>query len=311
MRLALSTSAPPDRWPSLAGQVEAVGFDVLQLADHLIEGMLPPLTGLLVATEATERIALGTMVLANDFRHPAILAREVAMLANGSGGRFELGLGAGHMKSEYDAAGIGFDPAALRAARLAESVQVLRRLLAGEVVTFEGDHYRLHEHHCWPVPTAPVPILVGGNGDRVLRVAAEHADIVGLTGVALAGDGTDARVTHFTAAGLQDRVNYVRRAAGTRASALRFQVLVQRVVLTADRRAAAEDFTAWVPGATVDDILDSPFLLLGTAAQIAEQLRERSQRFGIDTWTVLGLRPDVDQPLDALAPIVEAVRSSV
>lgn len=303
MRLAISTAAPTHRWRAVARDVESMGFDVLHLADHLVDGLPPPFTALLAAAEATENLVVGNLVLAVDFRHPAVLAREAATLADLSGGRYELGIGAGHAEAEWRAVGIPFDAPAVRVGRLAEAVELLRRLLAGEEVTFAGDHYRLEAHRCWPVPSQPVPILVGGNGDRVLRLAAVHADIAGLTGFS-PGDGGRPALTHFGAAGLEDRLAVVRAAGDPR-----IQVLVQRVVVTPDRRAAAAEIAAALPGdVPVDDLLDSPFLLLGTPGQIAEQLRERTERYGVDTWTVFGDVPGVRQPIDTMAPVLELLR---
>jgi probable F420-dependent oxidoreductase len=308
VRIAISTGAPADRWATVARDVESMGFDVLHLADHLVDGLPPPFAGLAAAAEATERLVVGNMVLAVDFRHPAVLAREAAMLAEVSGGRFELGIGAGHAKDEWDAIGMPFDEPRVRVGRLGEAVEILRRLLDGEEVTFDGEHYRLDAHRCWPVPTAPLPILVGGNGDRVLTIAARHADIVGFTGFGRAPDGRPA-LTHFTAAGLDDRIAHVHAAAAARADTLRFQVLVQRVVITGDRRSAADAIAAEMRGAVdVDDVLDSPFVLLGTAEEIADQLRERSARHGVETWTVFGDLPLVDQPVDLMAPVLERLK---
>lgn len=302
--------ADPAGWRQTARDAESIGFDVVHLADHLVDGLPPPLTSLAVAAEVTERIDLGTLVLAVDFRHPAVLAREAAMLADLSGGRFELGIGAGHMKAEWDAVGIAFDAAPTRVERLEEAVQLLRRLLDGELVTFTGDHYTLYEHRCWPVPQARVPILVGGNGDRALAVAARHADVVGFTGFRPSRDGTGTNLTHMTSAGLEDRIAHVRACAGDRAADLRFQVLIQVVITTPDRRAAAGPVADRM-GITVDDVLDSPFLLLGTAEQLAEQLRERSERFGIETWSTFADRPGLThQRLDTLAPVIERIRAS-
>ena len=300
--------APPARWRQVARDVESMGFDVLHLADHLVDGLPPPAVGLLAAAEATERLVVGNLVLAVDFRHPAVLAREAAMLADLSGGRYELGIGAGHMKREWDAVGLPFDTAAVRVARLEEAVVVLRRLLDGEEVTFDGDHYRLDAHRCWPVPAHEVPILVGGNGDRVLRIAGRHADIVGFTGFGPRGDGSTSAITHFTAAGLEDRIAVVRAAAGDRFERLRLQVLVQRVVVTGRRRVAAEKIAAQIPDVTVDDLLESPFVLLGTATEIAEQLRAHSERFGIETWTVFGDMPTLGQELHTMAPVLELLK---
>jgi probable F420-dependent oxidoreductase len=305
MRLAVSTSAPPDRWRALARRVESMGFDVLHLADHLVDDVAPPFVALAAAAEATSHLVVGNLVLAVDFRHPAVLAREAAMLADLSGGRYELGIGAGHAKAEWDAVGLAFDAPGARVGRLEEAVVVLRRLLDGEEVDVDGAHYRLQGHRCWPVPAQRVPILVGGNGDRVLRLAARHADHVGFTGFGLAPDGRPS-LTHFSSEGLAERVAFVRAAAAGRA--VRTQALVQRVVVTPDRRAAAEAIAAEVGGADVEAILDSPFLFLGTAGEIAEQLRERAERQGIDTWTILADLPGVPTTLDSLAPVVDACR---
>jgi probable F420-dependent oxidoreductase len=309
MRFGLSVHhTDPATWRATARQAEAIGFDVLHLADHLVDGLAPPFTSLAVAAEATDRLDLGTLVLAVDFRHPAILAREAAMLADLSGGRFELGIGAGHMQREWDAVGIPFDDAATRVKRLDEAVQLLRRLLDGEAVTFAGDHYELLEHRCWPVPAAHVPILVGGNGDAVLATAARYADVVGFTGFAPTRDGSGSRLTHLTAAGLDDRIAHVRAAARDRADALRLQVLVQAVVLTPDRRAAATPIADRL-GLSEDDVLDSPFLLIGTHDQLADQLRDRSERYGVETWTVFETGHGFsDQRLDTLAPVIERLR---
>jgi len=310
MRFGVSTLASePMRWRQVARDAESIGFDVLHLADHLIEGLPPPFTSLAVAADATEHLHVGNLVLAVDFRHPAILAREAAMLADLSGGRFELGIGAGHMRSEWEGIGLAFDPAPVRVARLEEAVVVLRRLLAGETVDHDGDHYTLRSHRCWPIPATPVPILVGGNGDRVLRVAAQQADIVGFTGFVPSPDGTSTNLTPMTAAGLDDRLSHVRAAAGDRIENLRFHVLVQVVIVTHDRRHAAGPVADRL-GVSVEAVLDSPYLLLGTHAQMAEQLAERSEQFGIDTWTVFADRPGLtDQRLDTLAPVIEQLRA--
>ena len=305
VRLGISTTAAPDRWPALARNLESMGFDVLHLADHLVDDVAPPIAGLLAAAEATERLVVGNLVLAVDFRHPAVVAREAAMLAVLSGGRYELGIGAGHARAEWESIGVPFDADRVRVDRLAEAVPLLRRLLAGEEITHDGDHYRLRAHRCWPVPETPVPLLVGGNGDRVLRLAAEHADIAGFTGFGLGPDGAP-RLTHFTSGGLAERIAHVRAEAGH--DRTRLQVLVQRVTITPDRRAAARELASAFGGADLDDILDSPFLLLGTHEQIAEQLRERSARFGVETWTVFGNLPGLGQPNDLLAPVIELLR---
>jgi probable F420-dependent oxidoreductase len=146
--LSVRGASSREEWRRKAADAEARGFDTLLVADHLVDGMLAPLAALAVAGEATERIRLGTLVLNNDFRHPVVLAREAATLDLLTGGRLEVGLGAGHMKSEYDEAGLPFDPAAVRVARMGEAAEILRRLWAGEALHFAGRHYTVEGASC-------------------------------------------------------------------------------------------------------------------------------------------------------------------
>src|SRR5438270_8867120 len=145
------TAAPQAEWADRARKVEALGYAVLLVPDHLAE-LLAPLPALATAAAVTTRLRVGTAVLNNDFRHPALLAREAATLDVLSDGRLELGLGAGHMQSEYEQAGLGFDPGVTRVERLAESVAVIKRLFDGEAVTFTGQHYQLTSHTIYPRP---------------------------------------------------------------------------------------------------------------------------------------------------------------
>src|SRR4051812_14382959 len=193
-----------------ARTAEAVGFHGVSVPDHLAPGLAPALTACAVLADASERLRIGTMVLNNDLRHPAVLAREAAGLADLSGGRFELGLGAGYMQAEYDRAGLRFDRAGVRVARLCESVQVLRGLLDGETVTLDGEHYTIRDERLDPAPASRVPILVGGNGQRTQACAARHADALGLTGFSPRRDGTDIDASSITCAGLDAQVARLR-----------------------------------------------------------------------------------------------------
>ena len=273
---------------------------MLLTADHLVDGMLTPLTPLVVAAEATERLRVGTLVLNNDFRHPVVLAREAATLDLLSEGRLELGLGAGHMKHEYDQAGLPFDPPAVRVARMGEAAEVVRRLLAGEDVTFAGEHYRVDGHRCFPRPAqAHVPLLIGGNGRRVLATAARLADIVGFTGFSQVEGQRNVNPTHFTSAGLSAQVDWVRAAAGELFADLELSTLIQGITITEDRRAAAEQVQPLLPSLSVDDVLSSPYSLIGTVEQIAEQLTEQRQRLGISYLTVF------EKDIDAMAAVID------
>src|SRR5206468_11283130 len=174
-----------------ARKIEALGYDVLNFPDHLNE-RIAPMPALMAAAEATTRLRVGTNVLNNDLRHPVLVAREAATVDLLTDGRLDLGLGAGHMQSEYDQAGLRFDPGATRVERLGEAVTIIKSLLAGEKVTFAGRHYRVAGHtiHPLPVQRPHPPILIGGNGRRILTLAAKEADIVALSGITFRAGGT-------------------------------------------------------------------------------------------------------------------------
>ncbi len=312
-RFGLSARSPVSRaaWQRTARQAEAIGFDTLLVADHLVD-MLPPLVSLASAAEATERLRVGTLVVNNDFRHPVVLAREAAALGMLTEGRFELGLGAGHMKPEYDQAGIRFDRAGVRVERLDESVAIIRKLLDGHDVTHHGKHFRVTGHRAWPVldPAHRVPILVGGNGRRVLSIAARRADTVGFVGFAHTPDASGLVFPNFSAAGLDRHICWVREQAGDRFDALELNALIQVVEVTADRRSAAQQLHDRWGDLAVDELLDSPFLLLGTYEQMADQLRERRERFGISYWVTFASRPHSTQDAATLGPVIERVSGS-
>jgi probable F420-dependent oxidoreductase len=290
-------------WRDKARRAEAAGFDTLLVADHLVDGMLPPLTALVAAAEATDHLRVGTLVVNNDFRHPVLLAREAATIDLLTDGRLELGIGAGHMKVEYDEAGLTFDPPAMRVARLAESAEIVTRLLAGDEVQFDGRHYQVRGHRCFPLPVQrPVPLLIGGNGRRVLATAARWAHIVGFTGFSQVEGERGVNPTHFTDDGLAEQVQWVRDQAGHRFDDLELSTLVQGVTLSDDRRATAADLEGLVPKLTVDDILSSPFGLIGTPVQIADQVRERRERLGISYLTVF------EKDFNAMARVIELLR---
>lgn len=286
-------------WVDLARKIEDLGYAVLAMPDHLTE-MLAPVPALAIAAAATRTLRLGTAVLNSDFRHPVLVAREAATLDLLTDGRLELGLGAGYARSEYEQAGMTRDRGRVRVERLAEAVAIIKRLLAGEALTFTGEHYRVVNHtlHPRPVQRPHPPILIGGNGPRLLALAARHADIVGMTGITFRGDGTDADTSAWSTAAIDEQIRHLRDVAGDRYDRLELNALVQRVVVTHDRRAAAETLAReWTP-LSVDDILASPYVLLGTVDQIAEDLFARRERWGFSN--ILTHQPYVD----ALAPVV-------
>lgn len=310
MRFGLTTGLPREGAAAreFAQRVEAAGFDVLTFVDHLGWPM-PPFSGAAAAAAVTSRLRVGTLVLNNDFRHPVETARESAGVALVSGGRFELGIGAGHMKSEYDAAGLRFDAGGVRVSRLAESVAVIKALLEGRRVDVDGEYYRVHTDAdvVVPTPPGPVPILIGGNGTRVLQLAGRVADIAGFAGISHNRDASRVRFSHFDGPGLADRIAVVRAAAGERFAQIELNALIQAVVVTTDRaRAAAE--LADAMDADPATLLDSPFVLLGTHEQMAEQLAARQREFGISYWTVFDELPGRASALEDIAQVIALLR---
>ncbi|KWX68498.1 TIGR03621 family F420-dependent LLM class oxidoreductase [Mycobacterium sp. NAZ190054] len=310
MRFGLTTASPRDGAAAraFAQRVEAAGIDVLTFADHLAP-MMTPFSGAAAAAAVTSRLRVGTLVLNNDFRHPVETARESAGVAIVSDGRFELGIGAGHMKSEYDAAGLRFDGGGVRVSRLIESVAVIKALLDGGPVDFDGEHYRVHAAagEIMAVPPHRVPILIGGNGTRVLQLAGRVADIAGLAGISHNRDATRVRLSHFDGDGLADRIAVVRDAAGERFEQIELNALIQAVVVTTDRHRAAAELAAAF-GADPETLLASPFLLLGTHEQMAEQLVQRQRQFGISYWTVFDELPGRESALPDIAEVIGLLR---
>jgi len=282
-----------------AQRAEQLGFDTLVLPDHLIE-QLSPVVMMSSAAAATSTLRVAAFVLNKDLRHPVVLAREAAAVDLLSDGRLELGLGAGHMKHEYDEAGIPFDAPKTRVARLGESVEILTRLFAGDEVSFTGASYTVRGHQPFPSPVQhPIPLLIGGNGRKVLTLAAQRASIVGFTGFSQVEGERSVNTTHFTDAGLAEQVGWVRAAAGDRFDGLELSVLVQGVVLTEHRRATADELRKLLPSLSVDDVLSSPYSLVGTASEIADQLEARRAALGVSYITVF--EPD----FEAMTSIIE------
>jgi probable F420-dependent oxidoreductase len=254
------------------------------------------------AAEATKKLRIGTNVLNNDLRHPVLVAREAATVDLLTDGRFELGLGAGNIRSEYDEAGLIFDRGATRVDRLAEAVTLIKGLLKGEQTTFVGQYYRVSSHTIAtePIQKPHLPILIGGNGPRLLALAAREADIVGFSGITFQNGGASPPdLSGWRVSGVDERVRLVRATAGEdRFARLEFNALLQRVILTDHRQRAAEELSRRWTQLTPEEILRGPYVLIGTVEEMAEAVLARRQRWGISYYTV-------HEPyLDAFSPVV-------
>jgi len=274
-------------WREKARRLEGLGYDTLTVPDHLTD-FFAPMPALVSAAEATTTLRVGTNVLNNDFRHPVLVAREAATVDLLTEGRLQLGLGAGHMRSEYDQAGLSFETGGTRVERLAEAVTVIKGLLDREQVTFAGRYYRVTGHtiHPLPVQQPHPPIVISGNGRRLLTLAAREADIVGLSGITFRRGGTAPDVSGWKVSGVDERVQLVREVSGDRWVGLELNVLVQRVLVMDDRRRAAEELARRWSQLSPDEILESPYVLIGTADQIIEDLQARRERWGISYLTI-------------------------
>lgn len=291
-------------------EAEQYGYDTVFAADHL--GIPAPFPLLVAAAETTQRLRVGTLVLNVPFWNPALLAREVVTTDILTGGRLELGLGSGHMKWEFDEAGIGWQGPTARAEALERMIAELQRYFSTELAG--GRRGRATPK---PVQRAGFggygpPLLVGGNGDRVLRIAAQHAQIVGSTGAYQVRGQPPGVLRLATAAETDERMSFARACAASRADQIEWHILVQGVVITDDRRSAAEELVAddrrhfEAAGATddralltVEETLETPFLLIGTADEIAAQLRSSRERWGFSYITV-------HEPyMRAFAPVIE------
>jgi probable F420-dependent oxidoreductase len=285
-------------WHEKARQIEAAGFSTILLTDHLGDDRLAPLPALVSAAEAAPSLRLSTIVLNNDLRHPAVLAKDVATVDILSDGRLELGLGAGWEHEDYVRAGLPYDRAGVRIERLEESLEILDALFTQETVTFTGKHYQITELPAVPKPAQQPrpPFLVGGGGKRLLSVAARRADIVGIHIRAR----TDGRGQDWSSARVEDvaqKLAWVREAAGDRFDGLELCQNLFAVIVTDAQRAVAGQLTGRFE-LTEDEILASPYFLIGSVEEIVEKLRANRERFGISYI----IAPDVF--LDALAPIV-------
>src|SRR4030095_9159 len=238
-------------WVDKARKLEALGYAVLSVPDHLAD-CLAPLPALVSAAEAQTHLRIGTYVLNNDIRHPVLVAREAATVDLLTEGRLQLGLGAGFMQAEYDQmGGRGVAP-------LAEAVGIIRGLFTGQRVTFVGHHYHVTQHQLQPLPVQRPhpPLLIGGDGRRLLTLAAQEADIVGLTGITFRPGDQGPELSGWTVAGVEERLQRIRDTAGARYEHLELNALVRRVEVTDHRYRAAEELVGRWPQLSAADILE-------------------------------------------------------
>ncbi|MDQ0954223.1 putative F420-dependent oxidoreductase [Streptomyces phaeochromogenes] len=282
----LMSLAPADEWRSKCRRAEELGYDVILAPDHL--GMPAPFPALVAAAEATERPRVGTFVLNAGFWNPALLAREVATTDALTGGRLELGLGTGYVQAEHETAGLPWGSPGERVDHLRRTIEELERLLDSE------------DHQPHPVQKR-VPLLIGANGDRMLRLTAEHADIAAFTGARTRDGGA---LEPIAAEELDERVALYRKLAAGRAEPAELNLLIQIVTVTDDPGAAIQPWLPHIPHLTEQQVLELPIVLVGTLDDIVERVRAQRDRSGFSYLTVL------EPNMEAFAPVIARLREA-
>jgi probable F420-dependent oxidoreductase len=290
------------RWKQFAKRAEAQGYDVLLVTDHM-GAQLAPIPALMAAADATTTMRIGSFVFSNDYRNPVMLAKEIATLDVLSGGRVELGIGAGWSVPDYRQLGIPYDPPALRVSRLEEVVPLLDRLLREEAVDHTGMHYTVRDARILPRPIQKPrpPFMIGGGGARVLKLAARRADIVSFA-PSLDAHGRP-RPRSLTTGGLRERVARVRTLAGDRADDIEMNIWLFDAGVSDSARSFSRA-AATVAKRTANGLLRSPFFLYGTRASLRDLLRRRRSELGISYIAIPG------QAMDEFAPVVQALRGT-
>jgi probable F420-dependent oxidoreductase len=295
-----------ERLLAAAGRAEALGYATLLLRDHVVPeplgDQLALLLALAAAAGATSRLRVGSLVLDNDYRHPVVLAKEAATLDVLSEGRFELGIGAGWLRDEYQRAGMRFDDPAVRVGRLEESLQVLKGLLAGPALTFKGEHHTVDGVAGFPVPVQRPhpPILVGAGSRRMLGIAGREADIVGILPRALPEGAISGELSERAPETLDRKVARVRQAAQDRYGEVELSMVLS-VAIHPDPRKAAERYAVEHGWGTAAGklVLVMPSAAVGPVERVVEELERRRERFGFSYLVV------ADGDMEAFAPVVQ------
>lgn len=299
-RFGVQLNAPgtATQWREIARRIEGLGYATATMPDHFTE-QLAPMPALQAILDATTTLRAGALVFDNDYKHPAILAKELATMDVLSDGRVEIGLGAGWMRTDYDQLGLPYDRAGVRVDRFVEALAVIRGVMGPGHFSFSGDHYQISDYDGRPKPVqAPCPpILIGGGGPRVLSIAAREADIVGINGTLSTGEfGAEAFAT-MTLGAVTDKVAIVADAAGERIGDIELNIRTFFNKVTDDRASAVERVARAV-GVDESMLDDSPFALIGSTSGIVEDLLALREQFGF-SYVIVGANE-----IETFAPVV-------
>ncbi|WP_116202624.1 TIGR03621 family F420-dependent LLM class oxidoreductase [Amycolatopsis circi] len=285
-------------WAERARLVEDLGFSTLLVPDHVLGPRFAPIAAMTAAAAATTTLRVGTLVFANDYRHPVVLGKELATVDVLSDGRLDVGLGTGWMRADYDGAGLPFDPPKERFERFAEAIEVLRGVWSDGPFSFEGKHYRITDLVQEPKPLQkPFPkLLLPGGGPKMLRLAGRYADYVNLT-LRVKADGTAPDETDGGLDAFLRKVELIREGAGDRFDQIEIGTSVQQVGVPAEK----ETWSA-VNTSRQDS---TPQVLLGDTAQMVDKLRYWRDEHGLSYYVLHN-----DKDLDTFAPVVKELAGS-
>lgn len=299
-RFGVQTRAASDgkAWRDQARRAEDLGYSTLWMPDHFGD-QWGPIVGLTAAADATTTLRVGALVFDNDYRHPGMLAKEMATLDVVSDGRMEFGIGSGWMKSDYEEYGLEYDSPGVRIDRMIEGLAIIKQMWTEGVANFEGTHYRYTEATSEPRPVQQPhpPVLIGGGGKRMLTYAAKEADIIGFNTKLTAGYVGPEAAAEATAEKFAERVEWVKQAAGDRLDSLEFQCWCGFSFVGQDRQQIAE-MMAPMFNLSPEDALRVPIVMAGSVDEIVETLQERREEYGFSYWCVPG------DALEAMAPVV-------
>ncbi len=296
VQLSKAESGP--EWAALARKAEDLGYSSAFLPDHFGD-QLAPMPAMMALADATTDLRVGALVFDNDYKHPVVFTKEIATVDVLSGGRVELGIGAGWMNTDYEQSGIQHDSAKVRVDRMEEGIAVMKGLFADGPFSFEGEHYTITAHDGLPksVQKPHPPFLIGGGGKRVLTIAAQQADIVGINPAIKSGNVDAASAADATAEATDRKYGWIKDAAGDRFDDLEINCLCFACIIT-DDPASMHEMMAGIFGVTPAEVAEVPHVMIGSVDSICDDLQARRERWGMSYFVVQA------DAMDAAAPII-------
>jgi len=292
-----STASNRTDWVDLARRCEGSGYSCLTMPDHFGD-QLAPVPAMMMAAAVTEKLRVCALVFDNDYKHPVVLAKELATMDLLSDGRVEIGLGAGWMATDYEQSGIPYNSPGVRIDRFVEGLHIIKQAMQPGKFSHSGTHYTITDYEGFPKPVQPrPPVLIGGGGKRVLGIAAREADIVGVNPSLHTGAINAETFAHMTAESVDDKIAIVKAAAGDRMDDIELNIRAFLVNVTDDGAGARTRLAGMLQ---VDEamLVSSPFALIGSPAELAERIVDRRERWGF-SYVIVGA-DDVDK----FAPVV-------